>query len=164
MLSAQRSMNIDYFENEWPYEYDMFLNLAPEDLLEFVMSADSVDFFYNVSDWITENSTKIESPSWNEKEAEELWFKWTQEKEENLASYLDKDTKIDDNASLDFSYNTDYAKDQFNKMVQNHQSFLLYVADNFSNGEKAAYDFKDKKWSLRMAVQEFFHANYSGEK
>ena len=140
----------------------MFLDLAEEDLVSYVMTSDSVDFFYNVSEWITNNSEKIESPSWNEKEAEELWEKFTGAKEGNLTYYLDRRDRIREPDYLDFSYNTNYAADEYDMMTSNHYSFLTYIMEEIPGGTEAYYDFEsDNTNLLRSTVGTFFESLYA---
>jgi len=98
---------------------------------------------------------------------EDLHWQWDEYKSENemdLMNYKEGDFKTGDEF-LDLSYNTNYAKDDFYTMQNNHYDFLEYIREEAAIlGEYVGYDavdqFEEDPGDVHFAVRDYFNSRY----
>ncbi len=97
-------------------------------------------------------------------ELADYWDEYRFENELDLMKHKEGDFK-QDNEFLNLSYNTSYAKNDFDTMQNNHYDFLEYIREEAAVlGEYVGYDavdqFEEDPRDVHFAVRDYFNSKY----
>ena len=123
-----------------------------DDIME-AGSGDGEKYFQTVSKWIDENETDYDIEDWNIDEANDSWYEWKLENENELIDQLDDGFTFDHPDYLNLSYNTRYAVDSFEEMEENHYAFINSLEEIVPGAEESFYE---DPQALHFAVRDFF--------
>lgn len=163
-----RIMAINFAKENYPLAYDLWEKYMPMDI---VMTAGNL----NGDNWIDQFESGVwdlveKEPDWEDslfhagesiEELEHRWYDYKLKNESDLMSMKKGDFKTNDEF-LDLSYNTEYATRSFNTMVDNHYSFMEYIAEEYSEleGETALEIFEHENDNLHSVVSDYFDDHY----
>lgn len=160
LRTATRLMAVEYFDNTWPYEHEIFKEKAEMYDIMVAGGSDGDRYFEIVSKWIEENQTDHDIDEWNIDEANDTWYDWKMENETELMNQLDSDFTFEDPDYLNLSYNTNYAVDSFKEMEENHQAFINDLEEMIPGAEESIYE---DPQALHFAVRDFFDDRFRDE-
>ena len=161
LRTATRLMAIEYFDDSWPYEHEIFKEKADMNDIMEAGNGDGEKYFETVSNWIEENQDDHDIDEWNIDEAQEYWSDWKIDGELELMDKLDSNFTFDDPDYLNLSYNTNYASDSFQTMWDNHWDLMqmIQVELEIPDGYNLLSEDPD---AVHFAVRNYFEEKYDG--